>query len=172
MFAYRGRSTWSLDPSMRLWLRIAGLCLIANVAIAADSAYLGRGVSSVSIADAPCAPQAICFDSVLLWTFRVDKALSGPTAKGLVRAIEIGHLRTPRSVKAVELVVLSPISDPAVRSKFGADYRLVAFSSRDRSDNFCLSTEPSALGLHIPLDHVTADPAGGYYCFPRSDVIP
>jgi hypothetical protein len=157
---------------MRLWLSIAGLCFVGNLAFAADSAYLGRGVSSVSIAEAPCAPQEICVDSVLLWTFRVDRALSGPPVKGLVRAIEIGPLRTPRSVKAVELFVLSPISDPAVRLKFGADYRLIAFSSRDHSDNFCLATEPSTLGLHIPPAHVTGDPAGGYFCFPRADVIP
>jgi hypothetical protein len=133
--------------------------------------FLGKGISNTFLSRTDCPNQQLCMDSLYLWTFRVDKVLAGPRQSRSVRAIAYQHTDvTPDFIRSVELFVLEPIQDQALRSTYGANYTLVFLSPREKRDRYCLSQQPQALHLNVPLNHITIDD-DKLFCFPRSDVL-
>jgi hypothetical protein len=144
----------------------AGAFALATAAVAADSVVLGHGVSNAFLSAQACPPGSLCMDANYLWVLDADRTLTGPAVKGRVRAIVSQHTdATSKFVKSVELFVLRPIQDPSTRKSTGAEYYLVSLSARDSRGRYCLSVNPSDVGLTLNDSEVAVDGISGYYCF-------
>jgi hypothetical protein len=133
--------------------------------------FLGKGISNTFLSRIDCPDQQLCMDSLYLWTFRVDKVLAGPRQSRSVRAIAYQHTDvTPDFIRSVELFVLEPIQDQALRSTYGVNYTVVSLSAREEHDRYCLNQQPQTLHLNVPPIHITIDD-DRLFCFPRSDVL-
>jgi len=155
-------------------LRIAhfsiGACLLAAVA-SADSVVLGKGISNAYAADLACPADQICLDSVYLWEFEAKRTVAGEPVVGRVKALFTQHVdATPKFVRSVELFVVRPIDDAAVRQAYGASYYLVGLSPRYEGSTYCLPVRPDEIGLVMSPSDVSVDPDSGYYCFARARV--
>jgi len=148
------------------------LFLVApNLACGSNLVFLGKGISDAFLSRVNCPDHQVCMDSIYLWTFHIDKVLAGPRQSRSVRAIAYQHTYVaPEFMRSVEIFVLEPIQDQAIRSSYGADYELVSLSPREAHDQYCLSQSPRTLHLKVSRSHVTVDD-DKLYCFPRSDVL-
>jgi hypothetical protein len=135
--------------------------LVAAPAFAGDSVLIGRGLSNSFLANVDCPAAALCLDAQYLWVLRADRTVAGPPIKGKVRAISMQHTdATQKFVSSVELFVLSRI--PSLSSN-GAEFRIIALSPRYPDGRYCLSVDPSIVGLH--LDPAKVSGGEGSYCF-------
>jgi hypothetical protein len=154
---------------MRTFVGIA-CALLATLAAAASpdtSVVIGHGVSNAFLSKLPCAPGSVCLDSRYLWIIDATQTAVGPTIVGTVRAVAEQHVdAAPEFVKAVELFVLRPISDVALRETSGAEFQVVALSARDPQGRYCLPVAPGDVGINLPPSEVVT--AGGSYCFSAS----
>lgn len=131
---------------------------------AADSVVIGHGKSNWFFAKAPCPPGDICLDAQYVWLLHARRTVAGPPVKGEARAISMQHVAaTPRYVHSVELFVLRPIDDAALRKSSGAAYYLVALSPRYPSGRYCLAVNPVTLGIHLSQPPVRDDEES--FCF-------
>jgi hypothetical protein len=152
------------------WTVLAALVGMAPTlsAIAADSVVVGRGISNAYVADAACPEGSSCMDSLHVWVLKVRRTVSGPVVKCTVRALATQHIEaTTEFVKSVELFVLRPIDDAAIRNAYGAEYRLVSLSPRYESDKYCLTVNPNDVGLRLESSQIAFDSESGVYCFDR-----
>ena len=84
-----------------------------------------------------CEPQ-ICMDSFYRWSIAVERQVSGPGVPKRVRAVRVQHAENVFADKRPKLLfVLEPISDPAVRKRYQADYYIEAMGRPTQV--FCLS---------------------------------
>jgi hypothetical protein len=106
--------------------------------------------------------------AVYLWEFDAKRTVTGPPVGGRVRVLATQHTdATSKFVRSVELFVVRPIDDPAVREAYGAEYYLVGLSPRYERSTYCLPVNPTDIGLSMPSSEVTVEPDSGYYCFAR-----
>jgi hypothetical protein len=104
-------------------------------------------------------------DANYVWVLKAERTLVGPRVEGTVRAISSQHVAAaPEFVKCVELFVLTPIEDPALRKSSRADYYIVELSPRYSDDTYCLSDKPTNVGLRVNRTDTTIDESG-YNCF-------
>jgi len=135
-------------------------------ATAADSIVLGRGVSSAFLSRQPCPQGAICMDANYIWILDADQTISGPAVTGRVRAVTSQHTdATATFVRSVQLFVLRPIKNPALRRSSRADYFIVSLSPRDERGRYCLSVNPTDVGLKLDPSKVEVEASSGYFCF-------
>ena len=147
--------------------RLAALLVvlaIAPAAIASDSVVIGRGISNAYFASVPCPSDYICLDGQYLWTFLSGRTVAGPVVHGEVRGIFMQHTEAkPQFVNAVELFVLRPIDDATLRTSSGADFYIIALSTRHTTGRYCLPMDPKTVHLHIHVSEISRD--DGAYCF-------
>lgn len=153
-------------------MRRAALLLVgaltAGSALAAESTVLGKGVSNAYAGDVACTDLRSCMQGLFVWELEATRTVAGPPLTGRVRALATQHVdATPKFVRSVELFVVRPIDDPAVREAYGADYYLLALSPRHERSTYCLPMNPADIGLDIPSDEIAVDVDSGYYCFAR-----
>jgi hypothetical protein len=135
--------------------------LVGTPVFADDSVIIGRGISNSFQFKVDCPADWLCVDAQYLWVLSADRTVVGPPIEGKVRAIAIQHVdATQTYVNSVELFVLSRISGP---SPSGADFWIVALSPRYPDGRYCLSVDPSAIGLRLDPAKVSAH--DGSYCF-------
>jgi len=135
----------------------------------ADSVVIGRGISNGFVALPACPPDRICMNSLYVWEFRARRTVVGERVVGRVRAVAAQHVdATPEFVQSVELFVVRPIDDPAIREEFGVELYLVALSPAYEDSTYCLPESPATYGLDIADNEVSIDPDSDYYCFPIS----
>jgi hypothetical protein len=146
---------------------------IASPAVAEDSVVLGHGVSNVFLSHQPCPQSAdpnltnICMDGNFVWVLDALHTVSGPTISGRIRALSSQHTYArAQFVKSVELFVLRPIDDPAMRRAAKAKYYLITLSPRDSQGRYCLSLSPAEVGLKLDPADVKLDAVSGGFCFP------
>jgi hypothetical protein len=141
---------------------------LAFPALSAESVVLGKGISNVYAAPVTCPENSLCMDSTFLWVFRAKTTVSGPVIKGTIRVVASQHVDARTTfVKSVELFVVRPIEDAAVRKEFGAEFYLVSLSPRYKGDKYCLTVNPNDVGLKLPIAQVAFDSDSGVYCFNR-----
>jgi hypothetical protein len=152
-----------------------GAIAITSPAVSEDSVILGHGVSNAFLALPPCPQPAypnfanICLDANYVWVINAVHTVAGPMISGSVRAFSVQHTRaTAQFVKSVELFVLRPIADPAIRRSAKARYYLVTFSSRDAQGRYCLPLSPTEVGLKLTPAEVKVDAVSGDFCFSAS----
>jgi hypothetical protein len=146
------------------------ILLVPTSTWAGNSVFLGKSFENTFLSKTECQPHQLCMDSVYMWTLRVDKVLVGPRLGHEIRAIAYQHTDVASEyLRTLELFILEPILDPALRSTYGVNYKVISFSPREEHDQYCLSQPPRAVGLAVPETHVTIDD-DKWYCFPRSDV--
>ena len=142
--------------------------LIAASATAAESVVLGKGVSNAYAADVACTDIRACMQSVYVWEFDATRTITGPPVIGRVKVLATQHTdATSKFVRSVELFVVRPIDDPAVRKTYDAEYYLVGLSPRYERSTYCLPVNPADIGLNIPSSEINVEPDSGYYCFAR-----
>lgn len=151
-------------------LLVISLCMTVAT-FAADSVVLGHGIRNYFLSMPPCPKDAdsgltaICMDGNYVWVLKAQRTLVGPRVAGTVRAISSQHgAAVSEFVKSVELFVLTPIDDLALRKSSHADYYIVELSPRYSDDRYCLSDKPTDVGLHVDQADITID-ATGYNCF-------
>ena len=111
-------------------LLISGL--VAASATAAESVVLGKGVSNAYAADVACTDIRACMQAVYVWEFEATRTLAGPPVFGRVKVLATQHTdATSKFVRSVELFVVRPIDDPAVREAYDAEYYLVGLVNAD-----------------------------------------
>ena len=159
-----GPSTLPLDAMVRLTLLLGAFA--STAAVAADSVVLGHGVSNAFLSNPPCAEHSLCLDANYVWVLDAERTLSGPKVTGRVKAIATQHAdATTRFVRSVELFVLRPIQDASVRRSSGAEFYLVSLSPRDAQGRYCLSVNPSTVGLTLDPAEVSVGGDSGSFCF-------
>jgi len=160
---------------MSRFVAFLGAIAIASPAFAEDSVVLGHGVSNAFLSRQPCPQPAdkrlerICMDANYTWILDAVRTVAGPRIRGRVRAVASQHTAaSAQFVKSVELFVVRPIEDPAIRRTDKATYYLVALSPLDSQGRYCLSVSPTEVGLTLDPAAVKADAASGYFCFSAS----
>jgi hypothetical protein len=140
--------------------------LASTAAVAADSVVLGHGVSNAFLSSLPCAGNSVCLDAQYVWVLDAGRTLSGPKVTGRVKAIATQHTEaTARFVNSVELFILRPIKDASVRRSSRAAFYLVSLSPRDAQGRYCLSVNPSTVGLTLDPSEISVDGDSGSFCF-------
>ena len=139
--------------------------LVVSQAYAAPSVLIGRGLSNTFVAESVCPENAICLDAFYRWEFMSTRTVAGPAISGHVRAVISQHVEaTPSFVRSVELFVVTPIDDPAVRRTYGAEYFLLALSPRYKSGRYCVPMPLAEIGLADVSSEIIVDPDTGYHC--------
>jgi hypothetical protein len=147
-------------------LRIVTLLALTSGAptFAADSVVIGHGISNSFLSRVPCPAGAVCLDAQYLWVLNSARTVTGPPVNGRVRAISLQHVdATQQFVDSVELFVLRPIKDAALRRSSGAHFYVVSLSPRDSAGRYCLSVRPETVGLRLDSSEVHSD--ADSYCF-------
>jgi hypothetical protein len=157
---------------MRGKLFALGICaLIAGPVVAADSVVIGHAVSNHFLSLPPCPDDganglvAICLDANYVWELKAVRTIAGPPVEGIVRAIASQHTQAKSEfVRSVELFVLRPITDQALRKSSRSNYYIVELSAKDSDDRYCLSMQPAKVGLQLDSSQVVANNDGDF-CF-------
>jgi hypothetical protein len=147
-------------------IRILALLALAFAApaLAADSVVLGHGLSNSYLSKRECPGNSVCLDAKYVWALRANRTVAGPPIHGDVRAIATQHAdATQQFVSSVELFVLRPIHDVALRKSSGATFYLISLSPRDPEGRYCLSVNPETVGLHLAMSQLYSD--ADSYCF-------
>jgi hypothetical protein len=146
---------------------------IASPAVAEDSVVLGHAVSNAFLSHQPCPQpadpnvQSICMDGNFVWILDAVHTVSGPMIRGRIRALSSQHTyASAQFVKSVEIFVLRPIDDPAMRRSARAKYSLVTLSSRDSQGRYCFNLPPAEVGLKLDPAQVKLDAVSRGFCFP------
>jgi hypothetical protein len=149
----------------RSWfLLMSALGMVSTAA--ADSVVLGKGISNKHAGDLMCPQNGICLDSVYLWELEAKRTVSGAPISGRVKALATQHTdATPEFARSVEIFVMRPIDDQAVRERYRADYYILALSPRHDGSMYCLAIDPKEAGLEIADSQVSVDSTSGYFCF-------
>ena len=155
------------NPAFPVQAIFAGSLALSGTARGADSVVLGHGIANQYYASLPCPADSICLDAQYRWELEAARTIVGPLVKGRVRALISQHTDATRKfVQSVELFVLRPIQDPALREASGAQYYLVSLSPLYEKNQYCLSVRPSEVGLAVPESQIIKNE--GSYCFPGS----
>ena len=129
---------------------------------------MGKGVSNEYVADVACTDLRACMQAVYVWEFDATRTITGPPVVGRVKVVATQHTdATSKFVRSVELFVVRPIDDPAVRKAYDAAYYLVGLSPRYERSTYCLPVNPQDIGLTLPSSQITVEPDNGHYCFAR-----
>jgi hypothetical protein len=138
--------------------------LVGVPAFASDSVVIGHGISNSFLSNGECPVNSLCLDAQYLWILTSNRTIAGPLVNGRVRAISMQHTDATRTfVTSVEFFVLRPIESAAIRSSTGATFYIVSLSPRYPDGRYCLSVDPSTVGLI--LDPATVLATEGSYCF-------
>jgi hypothetical protein len=142
--------------------------LVAGQGWAADTVLVGTGLTNSYVSAGDCSPGAICLDAVYVWELEAKRVVAGPAVEGRIRALSAQHVgATPKYVRSVEVFVLRPVDNAQQRRDYGVTHALVALSPRYRGSRYCLSINPSEIGLKVPKEKISVEPGSGNYCFSR-----
>jgi hypothetical protein len=154
-----------------MYTRCAVVLIGLVLAVPARCEYavvIGSGISNKYFGDIKCGPDEVCLDAVFLWTLRVDRTVAGPAVTGVIDAVTAQHVEMlPEYVRSTELFVLQ--SAERVDGCIGSciHWSLVSSSRRLSGDRYCISIDPTKVGLSLEPQQIKVDEYG-YYCFKRS----
>jgi hypothetical protein len=153
---------------MKLFCVLA-FATLASSAFGADSVVVGRAISNTYSAGLPCGENEICLDSIYLWVIDPAKALAGPKINGRLTAETYQHVGVNRHyLRSLRLFVLRPLTEirDALRAS-DAKYYLVASSPIYKDGSYCISVDPTELGLALKNVRTGSD---GTFCFDHKQV--
>lgn len=148
---------------MKLFCVLA-FATLASTAFGADSVVMGRAISNTYSAGLPCGETKICLDSIYLWVIDPAKSLAGPKISRRVTAETYQHVGVNRRyLRSLRLFVLRPLTE--IRDAphaIDAKYYLVASSPIYKDGSYCISVDPTELGLTLKNVRTGSD---GTFCF-------
>jgi len=141
---------------------------LASSAFGADSVVVGRAISNTYSAGLPCGENEICLDSIYLWVIDPAKALAGPKINGRITAETYQHVGVNRHyLRSLRLFVLRPLTEIRDARASDAKYYLVASSPIYKDGSYCISVDPTELGLALKNVRTGSD---GTFCFDHKQV--
>jgi hypothetical protein len=148
---------------------VLAFATLAFSAFGADSVVVGRAISNTYSAGLPCGENEICLDSIYLWVIDPAKDLAGPKINGRVIAETYQHVGgNSHYLRSLRLFVLRPLTE--IRDAphaSDAKYYLVASSPIYKDGSYCISVDPTELGLALKNVWAGSD---GTFCFDHKQV--